>query len=156
MKKHDREVMHSSEKSDWGTPRALFDRLSEKYGPFQVDVCATAVNAKCPVYFAPEEDALSVSSWSIISTRLWMNPPYGRNVTGKWVKKAYEESRKGALVCCLLPARTCTTWFHDTVLPAVERGEAKVEFLRGRVKFEGAKHGAPFPSMVVVFDGRKQ
>jgi hypothetical protein len=73
-----------------------------------------------------------------------MNPPYGR-VIGKWVKKAYEESLRGALVMCLLPARTDTAWWHDYCM----RGE--VTFLRGRLKFGDAKAGAPFPSALVLF-----
>ena len=34
-----------------------------------------------------------------------MNPPYGREI-GKWIKKAYEEYEKGAIVVCLIPARS--------------------------------------------------
>ena len=37
-----------------------------------------------------------------------MNPPYGRNIK-HWIKKAYEESVKGATVVCLIPARTDTS-----------------------------------------------
>jgi site-specific DNA-methyltransferase (adenine-specific) len=74
-----------------------------------------------------------------------MNPPYGREI-GQWVKKAYESSKKGAIVVALLPARTDTKWFHDYVMKARE-----VRLIRGRVKFVGAKASAPFPSMAVVF-----
>ena len=44
--------------------------------------------------------------------KVFMNPPYGREI-GRWVKKAWEESLKGALVVCLLPARVDTRWWHD-------------------------------------------
>jgi site-specific DNA-methyltransferase (adenine-specific) len=37
-----------------------------------------------------------------------MNPPYGKEI-GKFVKKAYEESLKGATVVCLIPSRTDTS-----------------------------------------------
>lgn len=73
-----------------------------------------------------------------------MNPPYGRTI-GKWVRKAWEASREGATVVCLLPARTDTAWWHDYCM----RGE--VRFIRGRLKFGDSKSGAPFPSAVVVF-----
>ena len=36
---------------------------------------------------------------------VFMNPPYGRQIIN-WVKKAKEESDKGATVVCLVPART--------------------------------------------------
>jgi len=76
---------------------------------------------------------------------VFCNPPYGREL-GKWVEKAYNESRKGACVVMLIPARTDTRWFHDFIL-----GRAEIRFLRGRLKFGGSKNSAPFPSMVVVF-----
>jgi site-specific DNA-methyltransferase (adenine-specific) len=38
---------------------------------------------------------------------VFCNPPYGREI-GRWVEKAYESSLAGALVVCLLPARTDT------------------------------------------------
>ena len=77
--------------------------------------------------------------------RCWMNPPYGRGI-GKWVQKAYEESLKGTLVVCLLPSRTDTKWWHDYVMKAKE-----ICFIKGRLKFGGAKNSAPFPSCVVIF-----
>ena len=74
-----------------------------------------------------------------------MNPPYGRKI-GAWVQKAYESAHSGALVVCLLPARSDTEWFHRYVTRASE-----VRFLRGRLRFGGGEHPAPFPSVVVVF-----
>lgn len=75
-----------------------------------------------------------------------MNPPYGREI-GAWMRKAYDESRRGAVVVCLVPARTDTTWWHEFAV------KGRVTFVRGRLKFNGHKSGAPFPSAVVVFDG---
>jgi site-specific DNA-methyltransferase (adenine-specific) len=73
-----------------------------------------------------------------------MNPPYGRSI-GRWMKKAWEASRSGATVVCLVPARTDTKWWHDFAM----RGEIK--FLKGRLKFGGCTKSAPFPSAIVVF-----
>ena len=73
-----------------------------------------------------------------------MNPPYGREI-GKWVKKAYEESRKGTPVVCLLPARTDTAWWNDYCAKGL------IKFVRGRLKFGNAETGAPFPSAIVIF-----
>lgn len=77
-----------------------------------------------------------------------MNPPYGRAI-GAWIRKAYEESLRGATVVALIPARTDTAYFHDFIM-----GKAEVRFLRGRVRFErpdGARDAAPFPSCVVIW-----
>lgn len=135
-------ALFSSEKTEWETPQKLFDELNEEFG-FEIDVCATHQNTKCDRFFHRYIDGLK-QPWHKYGT-CWMNPPYGRDV-GKWIKKAYEEAQLGATVVCLLPARTDTAWFHDYIL-----GKAEIRFLRGRLKFEGAKNSAPFPSMIVVF-----
>lgn len=83
--------------------------------------------------------------------KVFMNPPYGREIK-HWIKKAYEESKKpNTSVVCLIPARTDTTYWHDYIF-----GKAKdIRFLKGRVKFinpsGGKSDAAPFPSAVVVF-----
>ena len=76
------------------------------------------------------------------------NPPYGRELP-KWIKKAHDEAEKGALVVMLIPARTDTRAFHDYIYH-----QAEIRFLRGRIRFVGSKWNAPFPSMVVIFEGK--
>lgn len=53
----------------------------------------------------------------------------------------------------LIPARTDTIMFHDYIL-----GKAEIRFIKGRVNFEvdghKSKDPAPFPSMIVVFNGK--
>lgn len=135
-------------RQDWETPESMFLPLDAEFH-FTLDVCANEKNKKCVLYLPEHVDALSVS-WASLGTegypsRCWMNPPFGKQ--GKWVKKAYEESRKGATVVCLLPARTNTNWWHDYCM----KGE--VRFIRGRPKFKGAKHGLPQPLAIVIFIG---
>ena len=82
--------------------------------------------------------------------RVFVNPPYGREIK-KWVKKAYEEAQKpNTLVVMLIPARTDTRYFHDYIY-----NKAEIRFIRGRVKFidENGNEGqsAPFPSMIVIY-----
>jgi phage N-6-adenine-methyltransferase len=133
-------IHFSSDRMDWGTPQDFFDRLNAEFH-FTLDVCATAENAKCGSYFTPEVDGLK-ERWD--GYRCWMNPPYGREI-GKWMKKAWDESCKGALVVCLVPARTDTAWWHEYAM----KGE--IRYLRGRLKFDGHKNSAPFPSALVIF-----
>jgi site-specific DNA-methyltransferase (adenine-specific) len=133
-------IHFSSATVEWETPRALFDELSGIYGGFTLDPCATRDNAKCTRYFTREEDGLR-QPWD---GKVFVNPPYGRGI-GLWVRKAYEESLKGALVVCLLPARTDTRWWQDYAKCG------HVWFLRGRLKFGNAKNAAPFPSAIVTF-----
>lgn len=133
--------MFTSNTDLWSTPQEFFDRLNTVY-QFDTDVCALPENAKCKNFFTPEQDGLK-QEWNGVC---WMNPPYGREI-GKWVRKAYESARdNGTTVVCLLPARTDTKWFHDYCIP-----NGEITFVKGRLKFGGAKSGAPFPSVVVVF-----
>lgn len=136
------DVHFSSKKDDWETPWEFFEKYNKKYN-FELDVCANKTNKKCDSYFTVEENGL-LQSWE--GKTCWMNPPYGRQI-GKWVQKAYEESKRGATVICLLPARTDTKWFHDFCI------KGNIEFIKGRIKFVGAEHPAPFPSMIVEFKG---
>ena len=81
---------------------ALFAALDSEFGPFTLDVCATAENAKCAHYFDRAADGLA-RRWT---GRVWCNPPYGREI-GRWTCKAAEAVRSGdaELVVCLVPAR---------------------------------------------------
>jgi len=133
------ELMFSSNTDMWATPQYLFDRLNAVFR-FDVDVCATPENTKCPVFFTEQENGLS-QEWR---GTCWMNPPYGRGI-GLWVKKAHDSAKAGATVVCLLPARTDTAWWHDYCLGA------EITFIRGRLKFGDHSNSAPFPSAVVVF-----
>ena len=135
------DVMFSSKTDLWATPQVLFDRLNAIYH-FETDVCALPENAKCEKYYTPKDDGLS-QEWSGVC---WCNPPYGREI-GKWVEKA---AKSTATTVMLLPARTDTKWFHEYCLPY-----GKIEWIKGRLKFGNSKNSAPFPSMIVVFEGEK-
>lgn len=134
------DLMFSSKTDQWETPQDLFDILDAVFH-FEIDVCANIENTKCDSYFSKEQDGLK----QLWTGNCWMNPPYGRNITKKWVEKAYESSLKGATVLCLLPSRTDTIYWHEYC----SKGE--VLFLKGRLKFGGSKDYAPFPSVLVLF-----
>ena len=133
-------VHYSSKSNEWATPSDTFEDLNREFR-FTLDPCATKLNAKCMNFYDIQADGLR-QDWS--KHRVFMNPPYGREI-GLWVKKAYEESTRGALVVCLVPSRTDTKWWHEYCM----RGE--IRFFRGRLKFGGSKNSAPFPSAVVIF-----
>jgi len=134
-------VHFSSASNEWMTPQDFFDLLNDEF-QFTLDPCSTHENAKCKKHYTLAEDGLS-KSWA--GETVFMNPPYGREI-GKWMKKAYLESLKGATVVCLVPARTDTQWFHEYAM------KGGIRFIKGRLKFGGHKNSAPFPSMVVVLE----
>jgi site-specific DNA-methyltransferase (adenine-specific) len=73
--------------------------------------------------------------------RVFCNPPYGPGID-YWLAKA----REATIAVFLVPSRTDTRWWHRYAMRADE-----IRFLRGRLKFGGAKNSAPFPSVVLVF-----
>lgn len=133
-------IHFSSASVEWATPTELFATLHAEFH-FTLDVCASPENATCPRYFTVEQDGLA-QDWR--GHVCWMNPPYGRTI-GAWVAKA---ATCGARVVALLPARTDTAWWHDYVWDTEHnrpRPGVQVRLLRGRLKFGGAKSGAPVP-----------
>lgn len=125
------------------TPQDFFDKLDKEFH-FNLDPCATSENAKCKNFFTKEIDGLRQNWGGCI---VFCNPPYGRELH-KWVKKAYEESKKpNTTVVMLIPARTDTKYFHEYVYHKAK----EIRFIKGRLKFGDSKNSAPFPSMVVVF-----
>ena len=140
-------VLCSSKSDVWATSPDFFAKMVRRYGPFDLDVCALAENAKCSRFFSPEQDGLQ-QRWEGCC---WCNPPYGKTI-GLWIHKAWESSVEGATVVLLLPARVDTRWWHKYVKPYA----AVIDFIPGRLRFGDGKYPAPFPSAVVVFRPAKQ
>lgn len=130
----------------WGTPEKLFSKLHAEFD-FTVDACAERGNSMLPKSW---EGANGLCyCWQ--NERVFVNPPYGMRELKEWVGKAYWEWKlHGATTVMLLPARTDSWWFHEYAM----RGE--IRFIRGRLRFQGARYNAPFPSMIVIFRGRHE
>ena len=149
-------ALFTSATSDWSTPPGLFARLDQEFN-FTVDVAASHANALCKRYYTEDNNGLT-KDWVQHNGDpevFWMNPPYGKDVH-LWVGKASGTALDGGLGVGLLPARTDTKWWHTYIEPIRNRWLAgEVRFVRGRLKFGGAKNPAPFPSVVVVFGQAK-
>ena len=151
-----------SEKQDWGTPQAFFDYIQYEFQvQFTLDACASAHNYKVPVFFSVERSALK-TTWGRSGetgnefNEVWLNPPFGKG--GKLQRTFLEHASKQAQagncrVFALLPARTDTRLFHDIIWHEA----SAVYFIKGRLNFEHddrtPRGSAPFPSMLVIFDG---
>ena len=126
-------VHFSSLRLDWKTPKAVYQVLDAEFH-FDFD--------PCPV--KPTFDGLQMS-WGGCS---YVNPPYG-NELPKWIKKGYEEWKKGKTVVFLIPSRTDTRWWHEYCM------NGEIYFICGRPKFKGCIHGLPWPLALVVFGREK-
>lgn len=131
-------VLFSSLRDEWNTPKSLYEQLDSEFH-FNFDPCPDSVEAEGLRKF----DGLG--EWK---ERNFINPPYSQ--VAKWIEHGYKQSLKGKLCVFLTAARTDTRWFHDYVLAHAK----EVRFVKGRLKFNGSKHPAPFPSCIIVFDGR--
>lgn len=141
--------MRTSLDDTWTTPKDFFDEINKEFN-FGLDAAALQSSTLVPDnWYGPDHpdtsrrDGLARTWHTDTDKPIWLNPPYGR-IIKKWVAKAAEESRGGGIVVCLVPARTDTSWWHESCIMH------EVRFLRGRLKFGGSKNSAPFPSAIVV------
>ena len=139
-------AMVSSKHNEWATQQLLFEDLDKEFS-FTLDPCSTHENHKCDKYFTIEEDGLK-QDWS--EDIVFMNPPYGGH-TGDWIKKALDESRKGAIVVCLIVSSTDRSYWHDYIFPYA----SQIRFIRGRLRFGNADSTAPFASALVIFSKKQ-
>lgn len=125
----------------WQTPPEVFAPLHAEFD-FTLDPCATVESAKCGRFYTEADNGLE-QDWT--GERVFMNPPYGREVYA-WTSKA---RLSGALVVGLLPASCDLAWWHDDVV-----GHAEVRYIRGRVRFlTGGPYRASgfFASVIAVW-----
>lgn len=88
-----KKLLISSGRIDWKTPKKLYQELNRIF-EFDFDPCPAN----------PKFDGLSIE-WKNSN---YVNPPYGTELS-KWLKKCFEESKKGKLVVVLIPSRTDTS-----------------------------------------------
>jgi site-specific DNA-methyltransferase (adenine-specific) len=132
---------------DWYTPDYLYRWASDRWGPFDLDPAASDSNHKCKRYYTKADNGLT-KPWE--AKRIWCNPPYGTGIDD-WVGKGIRtvlETGEADVVVYLLPSRTSAGWWHELVLGYA----SEICYIRGRVVFGGADHGAGFGSVFVVFD----
>jgi hypothetical protein len=115
----------------WRTPKHFYDELNREW-KFNLDPCP----------LRSRRDGTSIS-WR--GKRVFCNPPYGPRIPA-FLAKWHEPE----VAVYLLPSRTGTAWFQDTVLPHA----TEVRFIRDRLTYNDGKGRAPFPSILAIFDNR--
>lgn len=146
-------VEHRSTKTDHLTPDSILE-LVRSFAPIELDPCTSKENPTQARYIRTREcdpDGLE-TPWHEFNGLVYVNPPYGRRKGQRckeWVDKAIRESRLGAEIIMLLPARTDTQWFQRAMA-------FPVCFVAGRLTFKGQTNGAPFPSAIVYLGKRRE
>ncbi len=135
-------------RQDYGTPLALIEAVEARWGKLEIDLAASAENAKAPSYFDEGDDYLSVpfvpGRGLADSALCWCNPPFAN--LGPWAKKWSEDACLGARIIALVPASIGSEWFA-----AHCEDVAKVVALRPRLVFEGCKDPYPKDCMLLLF-----
>jgi len=122
-----------------GTPPEIYAVLDDEFR-FTLDPCPLDATATAGASLWGKDGL----QWSWKGERVFCNPPYG--AISPWLKKAYE----AIVAVYLLPVRSDLDWWHDYAMRADE-----ARFIHRRLRFAGTSGGAPFPSVVLVFDLRR-
>ncbi|EHG7613693.1 phage N-6-adenine-methyltransferase [Citrobacter sedlakii] len=124
----------------WRTPDLLFWGINAMFGPLVLDLFADDDNAKCPVWYTAEDNALT-QDWSERLAELggagYGNPPYSRSqyhekqaITGMThiMKYAAAQREKGGRYVFLIKAAPSETWRPEDA--------DHIVFIRGRIGFD--------------------
>lgn len=138
--------LHVDASSEWFTPPHVFDALGLR---FDLDVAAPIGGVPwlpAAKFYTADDDGLA-QPWK---GRVWLNPPYGREV-GDWTDKLVRHGSGVALVF----ARTDARWAQRAIL-----GADAVCLIAGRLQFvPGDRDGwvpqnAAAPSMLLGYGAR--
>ena len=147
------------ERSYWGqgdkddrdsrfTPPDFMACIYSAFGEIDLDPCGhtlSPVIARRRILLSEGGDGL-VDEWS--GTVAFVNSPYSELLS--WLRRAHDQWRAGKVktVVCLVPVRTNSAWFHDTV-----SADANIYLLQSRVRFlnsRGRGQHTPFSLMVLT------
>lgn len=124
-------VLYSHNSDHWETPTDIYDSfMINKY----VDICPLNVPYDTPIK-------------RIKFQNIYCNPPY--SCIDKWVDICIDYSLYNNVVM-LIPSRTDTKYFHKLL-----NHNVSLFFIKGRLRFSG-KGSAPFPSVVIIFNKKRQ
>jgi hypothetical protein len=144
----------SSDKQDWRTPQWLLDVVMEMCpGGIDLDPCASTYpeHHYALANLTKAEDGLGCD-WAEEVTEgagtVFVNSEYGRALP-RWVAKCSNEWGEYLEVIQLAPNRPGTKWYAH----ALDEATAMCS-LQGRLIFEGATQGAPFPSVLFYYGER--
>jgi len=146
------------ERSYWGqgdkedrdirfTPADFMANIYAAFGEIDLDPCGHPLS---PVIahrrILPGDGDGLADDWS--GKVAFVNPPYSQLL--RWLRRAHDQWRAGKVetVVCLVPVRTDSAWFHQTL-----SADADIYLLRGRVRFldiRGASQQTPFSLMVLT------
>ena len=130
------------------TPPEFMAGIYAAFGDIDLDPCAhmlSPVRARRYILLSQGGDGLA-EEWS--GRLAFVNPPFSALL--KWLRRAHDQWLAGNVetVVCLVPVRTDSAWFHDTL-----SADANIYLLKGRVRFldsQGRGQSTPFSLMLLT------
>lgn len=118
--------------NEWYTPERYVEMARTVMGGIDVDPASNEIaqrTVKATTYYTAETDGLA-HEWH---GRVWMNPPFGKALIGKFISKLALEYSAGRCreAVVLTNNATDTRWFS-----CLNESASEFCFTRGRVKFE--------------------
>lgn len=144
-------VTFNSGNNEWYTPEKYIEMARTVLGEIELDPASSetankTVKANC--FYTEQDDGLS-RQWR---GKVWMNPPYGTDLIGKFTEKFADEYTAGSITegIVLVNNATETAWFSYLVEAA-----AAVVFPHGRIKYYSPtkESNAPLQGQAFIYFG---
>jgi len=132
---------NNSERNEWQTPQALWDKLNKQYR-FNFDCCALKENTKCNDYSSNFKQFMDIELQKKIC---WMNPPFSKSL--EMFKHFFKVVKKG--ICIYRCDNLETKLWQDIILS----NASWILIPKGRIRYESMEgKGSRFPSALIGFN----
>jgi len=136
-----------NDKSDFRTPKFLFQYIEDKFGKIDYDgACIDGLNNLAKSLRLDDE-------WPIGST-VYSNPPFDSGSIEKWFDKGELHAKNGGMHIMCLPEKICQVFFNRMIIEFEE-----IVFLGGRINFVSpyaVKGGASMSGTILTRQGGKK
>jgi len=148
----DPHVKNNSGENEWYTPPEYIEAARAAMGGIDLDP-ATSEKAqetvKAKKFYTAEDDGLS----KVWKGKVWLNPPYAKDLIGKFCDKLAEGVDAGKVTAAILLVNnaTDTAWFHRVASKA-----SAVCFIKGRIAFHdsnGEPKNKPLQGQMAMYFG---
>jgi phage N-6-adenine-methyltransferase len=120
--------------NEWYTPQHIIERARAVMGAIDLDPASNPEaneTIRADTYYTAEDDGLE-QEWH---GRIWLNPPYSRDLMPRFVRKLIEEHKAGRTAEAILVSHnnTETDWFQSLSVAstAVCFPDTRIKFYRG-------------------------
>lgn len=140
----------SSGENEWYTPSAYIEAARSAMGSIDLDPASCDVaqeTVKAAEFFTITDDGLSREWFG----NVWLNPPYSKDLIGKFATKVVEESARFDQAIVLVNNATETAWFQS-----IARACNAICLFSGRIKFNdrtGNPSNTPVQGQVAIYFG---